>query len=275
VRIAAVSAMGLTVLGTGLASAPAAAQVRELRWDRVADPVVLGVGAAAWLTSELLKSSLVPSTCRWCDADALDLDARHALVWPSTSAADVASSVIAFGLAPASAALTLGLAANHDRAFAHDIVGDVVIVGEATVLAIDLDQLTKFIVARERPFAYELGSGERAHAASPDDDLSFFSGHTTATFALAAAAGTVATMRAYRWAPLTWIAGGALAATTGYLRIAADKHWLTDVMTGMVVGTAVGILVPLVFHSPRTQGNTGAGTPLPPAPLAASFAFGW
>jgi membrane-associated phospholipid phosphatase len=267
--------MGLTVLGTVLASSPAAAQVRELRWDHVADPVVLGVGAAAWLTSELLKSSLVPSTCRWCEVEPLDLDARTALVWPSTSAAGFASSVLALGLAPASAALTLGLAANHDHAFAHDIVGDVVIVGEATILAMDLDQLTKFIVARERPFAYELGSGERAHAASPDDDLSFFSGHTTATFALAAAAGTVATMRAYRWAPLTWIAGGALATTTGYLRIAADKHWLTDVVTGMVVGTAVGVLVPLVFHSPRSPGPMTAGTPLPPTPLAASFGFGW
>ena len=274
-RIAAVSAMGLTVLGTVLASAPAAAQARELRWDHVADPVVLGVGAAAWLTSELLKSSLVPSRCRWCDVGALDLDTRRALVWPSTSTADVASSVIAFGLAPASAAVTLGLAANHDHAFARDIVGDVVVVGEATVLAVDLDQLTKFIVARERPFAYELGSGERAHPASPDDHLSFFSGHTTATFALAAAAGTVATMRAYRWAPLTWIAGGALATTTGYLRIAADKHWLTEVITAMVVGTAVGIIVPLVFHSPRTPENMAAGTPLPPAPAAASFAFGW
>src|ERR1019366_2629025 len=152
----------------------------------------------------------------------------------STSAAGTASSVIAFGLAPIAAALTLGLAADHDHAFRRDIVGDVVIVGEATGLAMDLDQLTKFVVARARPaararpFARALGPDERSHRADPDDDLSFFSGHTTATFALAAAAGTVATMRGYRWAPATWIAGGTLATATGYLRIAADKHWLTD-----------------------------------------------
>ena len=269
----------LAVLAIGGASVPAVAQVRDLRWDHVADPVAVGLGGIAWLTSELLKSTLVPSACRWCDVDGLDLGVRNALRWQSTSAAGTASGVIAFGLAPIAAALTLGLAADHDHAFRRDIVGDVVIVGEATVLAMDLDQLTKFVVARERPFARALGPDERSHRADPDDDLSFFSGHTTATFALAAAAGTVATMRGYRWAPATWIAGGILATATGYLRIAADKHWLTDVLTGMIVGTAVGVLVPVAFHSPRGMpAGTDAGAVSPSragAPVTASLSFAW
>jgi membrane-associated phospholipid phosphatase len=77
----------------------------------------------------------------------------------------------------------------------------------------------------ERPFVHVLPPAQKGRTAQPDDNnLSFSSGHTTATFALAAAAGTVATMRGYRWAPLTWIVGGALALGTGYLRIAADRH---------------------------------------------------
>jgi membrane-associated phospholipid phosphatase len=280
VATAPVVGLGLLALGATSATSPSAhAQARELRWDHVLDPVVLGAGSAAWLASELLKGALVPSSCRWCEVDGLDLAARDALVWRSPDVAGSVSSVLAFGLAPASAALTLGLAANHDQVFAHDVVGDVVIVGEATVLAMDLDQLTKFLAARQRPFAYERGAGERAHAAAPEDDLSFFSGHTTATFALAASAGTVATMRGYRWAPATWIAGGALAITTAYLRIAADKHWLTDVLTGMVVGAAVGVLVPVAFHSPRSDAPA-ATTPLSPiglapAPVDAAVSFAW
>jgi membrane-associated phospholipid phosphatase len=38
--------------------------------------------------------------------------------------------------------------------------------------------------------------------------------------------------------------GFTAAATTSYLRMAADEHWLTDVLAGAAVGTAVGIGLP-------------------------------
>ena len=40
----------------------------------------------------------------------------------------------------------------------------------------------------------------------------------------------------------------------GLLRIAADMHWATDVLTGAVMGTMVGILTPLCVH-PREGGG--------------------
>ncbi len=55
-------------------------------------------------------------------------------------------------------------------------------------------------------------------------------------------------MRGYRLAPLVWASSLPWAAVTGYLRIAADKHYLTDVLTGALIGSAVGFLVPFVFH---------------------------
>jgi membrane-associated phospholipid phosphatase len=51
--------------------------------------------------------------------------------------------------------------------------------------------------------------------------------------------------------------GGALATGTAYLRIAADRHWLSDVIVGMLTGVAVGIAVPLLFH-PTSTPVTGA-----------------
>ena len=38
------------------------------------------------------------------------------------------------------------------------------------------------------------------------------------------------------------------AATTGLLRIMSDQHWVTDVLSGAVVGTAIGMIVPWVLH---------------------------
>jgi membrane-associated phospholipid phosphatase len=259
------------------ASDDVAADTRDhdLRWNPAVDWTILGTGVAALAVSELKKGDLAPTTCRWCEPDGFDLAAREALVWKAPATAGTASSAIAFGFAPVSALLTLSLAAAHEHVSASDVVKDAVLAGEATAIAVELDQLAKFAAGRQRPFAYALGPGERDHPADPDDDLSFFSGHTTLTFALAASVGTVATMRGYRWAPLTWTLGGTLAATTGYLRIAADRHWLTDVLTGAVVGTAVGILVPLVFHGRADDSPTSASAASQSAPVDAAMSFVW
>ena len=48
--------------------------------------------------------------------------------------------------------------------------------------------------------------------------------------------GTIASLRGYSLAPLVWGSGALIALSTGYLRIAADKHYLSDVLTGLVIG---------------------------------------
>ncbi len=58
-------------------------------------------------------------------------------------------------------------------------------------------------------------------------------------------------MRQYRGAEWVWVSGLSVAAATGYFRIAADKHYLTDVLAGAAVASSVGFLVPFVFHRPR------------------------
>ncbi len=259
------------------ASAPAAAETRDLEVDPATDATIFVAGGAAWIASELLKPTLGAKTCLWCNVDGFDLDVRNALVWGNTSVADTASGVIAFGVAPLTAFVTLALASNHEGAYCKDFWSDALIVGEATVLAMDFNQITKYVARRERPFVYELSPSQKSKTPEPDDNnLSFFSGHTTATFALAAAAGTVATMRGYRWAPLTWIAGGVLAFGTGYLRMAADKHWFTDVATGMVFGTASGILIPYALHRPKAAGvDTSPAMWLSPWPGGASLTVVW
>lgn len=56
------------------------------------------------------------------------------------------------------------------------------------------------------------------------NDHSFYSGHTSTVFIVGA------------WLP----AFVPLALFVGYLRMAANKHWLTDVIAGSLVGLAIG-----------------------------------
>jgi len=253
--IAAASGVGLALV---FASAGASAQTRELRWNAALDVPITLAAAAVWVTMEGFKPELAPSRCRWCDVDATDKDARNALLWRSTSAADIASDVTAL-LAPVAAVGVDALAASHDGSM-RGVPLDALLIAEAAALAADANQLTKLIVGRERPFVHALGADRKRETRNPsDNNLAFFSGHATETFALAAATGTVATMRGYRWAPAAWIVGGALAAATGYLRIAADKHWLTDVLVGMMVGAGVGFAVPYLFHRPASESGGALG----------------
>ncbi len=228
----------------------------NLRSDLRIDAPLAATAAAAWIGSELLKSHFAPARCRWCDRNAdgsdalnpLDAGVRGALRWNNVGAADTLSNVMAFGVAPIFSMGFEALVAAHDDALTNVPV-DLILIAEAVALAQDANQITKFMVGRERPFVHALTPDARANTAQPsDNNLSFYSGHATFTFALAAAAGTIAHLRGYRlW---RWVlASGFVAATaTAYLRIGADKHYFTDVTTGALLGSAFGFAVPMLAH---------------------------
>ena len=64
-------------------------------------------------------------------------------------------------------------------------------------------------------------------------------------------------MRGYRIAPGVWGTGLTVAVGAGWLRIAADKHYATDVLVGMLAGSAVGVALPLLFHGPVADDARG------------------
>jgi membrane-associated phospholipid phosphatase len=268
---------GLLVVAVAIAALvrgePAQAQTqgqpRSLRWDPALDAAVTAGGAAVWIASELFKSTLAPEQCRWCDVNGVDASVRGSLVWRTPGAANAASNVTAFVLMPLTAIGLNALAAAHDGA-AGNAGEDTLLVVEATVIAGDVTQLTKMLVGRERPFVHELPPDQKALTSQPaDNNLSFFSGHASEAFALASASGTVATMRGYRWAPVVWSVGGTVAAFTAYLRIAADKHWLTDVVVGAIVGAGIGFALPYAFHSAEDAPTPTVRAAIRPSPLPA------
>jgi membrane-associated phospholipid phosphatase len=271
------SAFVLTLSACTFLSAEAFAETPperpQLRYNLPIDLSIALGGGAAWITSEVLKSHLAPSTCRWCTPPGIDLSVKNALRWESTKGADIASYVTGFGLAPM-AAFGLDAAIVISGGGKWKEVGvDALIILESIAVAADLNQVVKFIVGRERPFVHDLSPDEKTKTSQPsDNNLSFYSGHTTLAFVSAVSAGTVATLKGYKAAPWVWGTGLTLAAATGYLRIAADKHYFIDVMTGAVLGSAVGVLVPWL-HRPSTS-NSAQVSGVSASPLGGGGTFG-
>jgi membrane-associated phospholipid phosphatase len=276
--VSTVSSAEEGVSGNGTATTftgKAGPQGPRLRYDLPIDLSITAGGAALALSLELLTPKIAPSTCRWCDRDGngndalnnFDASIRSRVRWSNTAAADKASTVIGYGLVPLSVAGIGWISAQREDRMAEFPVS-FLIVAESAVLAVNVNQLTKLAFARERPEVHSRSPEERAAQRSSEDNLSFYSGHTTFAFAVATSAGTIASMCRYRLAPVMWAAGMLLATTTGYLRIAADKHYASDVIAGAVVGSAIGVGVPYFGHRP-----TRATIRVTAAPIAGGTAL--
>jgi len=213
----------------------------------------------------LEEARLTPPSCRWCEPGQLDRWARAELRWGDPARAAALSDGLQVAV-PAGAALALGLMARQAGAGWGEVGEDLLVVTEAVALSSVLTQAAKVGTARLRPYAWAEG-GSPALAAR----LSFWSGHTSLTFSVAAAATQVARLRGragWRWLGLATFAG---AAATGWLRVAGDRHWLTDVLAGAAVGTAAGLGVPLLVLHPA--GERSPAVALLPAPGGLALVF--
>jgi membrane-associated phospholipid phosphatase len=243
--------------------------------------ITLG-GSALWVTSQLLAPTLAPSSCQWCDRaddgtdtlNGFDAYVRSVGRWSNTGQADTLSDVFSFGLAPLAGFGVGALVAWHDDRLA-ELPADALVVAESTVIAMNVNQIAKFVFGRQRPDVHARLPVDRMAQQATEDNLSFFSGHTTLAFALATSAGTVASMRHHRLAPVMWTAGLLVATTGGYLRIAADRHYATDVMAGAIAGAAIGFGVPYFAHRPRAAGACLAVVPVQGGGFTVAFSGKW
>ncbi|MGE0871469.1 MAG: phosphatase PAP2 family protein [Kofleriaceae bacterium] len=209
---------------------------------RVVHLSIATAGGAAFLVSEtVLKPTLAADHCRWCDPPGIDASVRDALVWSDVDRARTWSNITGYVSAPAlSLGVVTALALAEDPSWAR-LIDDTVPILETVAVSQVVTQVLKFAAARQRPFVHYAGA---ATAASTDDNMSFYSGHAALAFGMVTSAGMVLHRRGSRLEWLMWGAGIALSASTAYLRIAGDKHYFTDVVTGSVVGVAAGLTIP-------------------------------
>lgn len=182
----------------------------------------LGIGA-----SEYYKKDLVADEPRWKTPPAMDESIRNSFKWSNTKAAATLSDIMLYGVMPASAFLS-PLATNHNYGRA------AMTIGEAAVLTGVITQVAKFSVQRARPYAYYSND-----YSNPDSKLSFFSGHTSYSFALSVSSAMLLAESYPAQSALIYCTALLVAGLPGYLRIAADKHYLTDVLVGALVGSGI------------------------------------
>ena len=235
--------------GLGAALLLTACGVQPVRAQQAANPMpryqVPGWEYAAFvavgvvmLIPNYMAEKLPYATCAPCDPSGLwgidrmaigDVDYRY------TRITDVlqASSMVG-GLA-----LT---ASARDNQTSEAKVEDMVVFSEAVVITGAVTEWSKLLFRRPRPPRYTANAHLYPEA---DYGRSFPSGHTSTTFAAAAAYMSILQQRgeASRHGTEIGVMFG-VAALTGALRVKAHKHFPTDVLAGARRGPALGWAVP-------------------------------
>lgn len=110
---------------------------------------------------------------------------------------------------------------------------------------------------RHRPYTYngDAPMGIRTRGGARN---SFFAGHVgivaTSVFFTAQVYADYHPEMKHKW--VLYTGAGLLAGATGYLRIKAGQHFLTDVVTGLTVGSLSGILVPYLHKVKALKTNS-------------------
>jgi membrane-associated phospholipid phosphatase len=240
---------------------PASPQkLTKLSYDWTVDGIVTGGLAVSTLTLLLLNNKLAPLDCKWCEPGTIDGNISRSVLWSNPTAANTASNVMQFAIPAGVMGFGLIQGYLHDDPAAG--WSSVLLITEATSLAMLVNVIVKYSVGRARPYVWQ-GNPDLYPATVSDANVSFFGGHTTFVFAVVVSGSTLFFMQDMPGAP--WVLGVGLAAAsfTAYLRMAAGKHYLTDTLVGAGVGSLIGWAVPYVFHRPGKKGPPQAGDLLP------------
>ncbi len=128
-------------------------------------------------------------------------------------------------------------------------MADAVVITEAVVWDGAVQDIVRRAVRRPRPYMYTpgLNPGQRD---GPEANFSFFSGHTSGTFAMATGVAYTYSLRhpRSRWQALVWTLALAGATTEPVLRVLSGDHFPTDCIVGALVGTASGVLLPALHR---------------------------
>ncbi len=226
-------------------------------------PLLIGAGTLGGSLFALREQFVTDRCAPNCDAQYVNSLDRNTLGDFRPDAATAGDILIA---------VNLGLPLAFDFAYQRsvgapwsDFLSDGLIVSETLAINMALHQLVSITTQRPRPFAYRADL-DPARAERADTYLSFYSGHTANSFAVATATSYLFSTRYPKssWRIPLWTVTHGLAAIEGYTRLTAGYHHFTDVFVGAVVGSAVGLIVPALHRTASYEG-TARIMPMPVA----------
>jgi len=121
---------------------------------------------------------------------------------------------------------------------------------ETLLFATFLPSLAKGTADRVRPFVYNADAPQNIKLEA-EAKKSFFSGHTTVAFASAVFLSSVydGYFPDSKYTKYVWAGSLVTASLVGYLRYVSGNHYPTDILTGAVVGSAIGYLIPYLHKT--------------------------
>jgi membrane-associated phospholipid phosphatase len=243
-------------------------KLTQLSYDWTVDGIVTGGLAASTIALLLLDKSLAPLDCKWCVPGTIDGNLAMSVAWSSPTTANTISNVLQYAVPVG----VMGFGLVQAYRFGDPAAGwsSVLLITEATSLAMLTNVIVKYTTGRARPYVWK-GNPDLYPATVSDANVSFFGGHTTFVFAVVVSGSTLFFMQDMPGAPYVLGIGLAVASFTAYLRMAADKHYLSDTLVGAGVGSLIGWAVPYLFHRPG-RGAPQAGDLLP-APGGVAIAW--
>ena len=102
-----------------------------------------------------------------------------------------------------------------------------------------ITNLVKITSSRERP-KYRFNSNKEK---SNETYKSFFSGHTSTAFSIGISNALILSKQFPKHSTKIWFSSLSIAATAGYLRIASDEHYASDIIAGSIVGSVIGFFL--------------------------------
>lgn len=213
----------------------------------LADGITTGTGIALTLGSAYLTRQMDPLT----QSQVLDLQANHTI--PrfdryATRHYSVAAEHFSDWAGMASLALPLlAFTGRQGRQQAGEIG---IIVLEGALWTTSLTNLTKALARRPRPYVLNT-QVPLADQMTREARLSYFSGHVSIS-AYTSFVGARMFADLYpnsRWKPVVWTAAALIPAAAAYGRMRSGRHYLSDVISGYLVGAAVGWLTPRLHRA--------------------------
>lgn len=222
----------------------------KISWEK--DALILGAGTVVSVLGYSLEQKINPlsvqeiSALSRNDINAFDRSATYNWSKSLTTLSDVSIAITM--LSP----LTLFLDKNVQK----DFQTISAMYFETLLFATFIPSIAKGTAIRVRPFVYNADAPQGIKLEA-EAKKSFFSGHTTVAFASAVFLSSIydSYFPDSKYTKYIWAGSLVTASVVGYLRYASGNHYPTDILTGAVVGSAVGYLIPYLHKTSIRQSN--------------------